>query len=208
MSDTIIDVVPRIHSDFVMPAIETVAANPVETPVVVESQRKKIMMDIGNFCMKYKVYIIIIIVAIIILMYVYYYFNTKRKKQLADLANQIGNEENNHSAAKPVKQVKPIKIINKKEDEEYDTSIDTHINKIINQPPVTEAEITNIDDQINNIISQTEISDIYDSHIDQKIDQILKNDDIVTNNLLQPKVEPFVNENIVSSIEEIGDNED
>lgn len=41
MSDTIIDVVPRIHSDFVMPAIETVAANPVETPVVVESQRKK-----------------------------------------------------------------------------------------------------------------------------------------------------------------------
>ena len=38
--------------------------------------------------------------------------------------------------------------------------------------------------------------------------KILKNDDIVTNNLLQPKVEPFVNENIVSSIEEIGDNED
>lgn len=228
MSDTIIDVVPRIHSDFVMPAVETiqpeVSQSQPEVSQIPKSTKKKIMVDIGNFFMKYKFYIVLIIVFIIVLMYTYYYINTKRKreKQLLiksqedkqKMDNLLTGESNIDEIHSTTSNKKPVQHTVKQE-EYYNADIDEHIDKIINNPSVSEETVTNIENKISSIIDQTEISDdINDTHIDQQINKILQQDKSQTivnqqiNNLIKPvtsvdDVEPFVDENIVGSTDKV-----
>jgi large-conductance mechanosensitive channel len=214
MSDTIIDVVPRIHSDFVMPAVETIEQSSTIQPEVPKSTKKKIMVDLGNFFMKYKFYIVLIIVFIIVLMYTYYYINTKRKREKQLLINSQESKPKQQPQIDDQPSVQEIV----KQEEYYNTDIDEHIDKIINNPSVSEETVTNIENKISSIIDQTEISDngVNASHIDQQINKILQQDKSQTivnqqiNNLLKPSkdvvlssteidsIEPFVDENIVN----------
>lgn len=207
MTDAIIDVVPRIHSDFIMPAIETVQASKPETTVTPPiSKKEKIMFDIGNFFMKYKFYITLIIVFIIVLMYTYYYLNNKKKKEKEPPSEQPAIQALVHPELS--EEIRSKESVQVPKEQYYDTSIDERITKIINQPPVTDESISQIDDKISKIITQTELPNVFDTHIDEQINNILKQDknssiiDKQINNLIKPEnVSTFVDENVVSFVE-------
>lgn len=196
MSNLIIDVVPRIDTNFKMPNIESIPDNETcltEQPEVI-SKKQKIMMDIGSCLTTYKYHIIVTVLCIIIIVLIYYLY-----KKYYCVQTDCNSETESNIDETPDDDNTSIKSI-----EESISDIDDAINKIINdnsnQQDDDKAEI---DEKINNILNQTNDITANDD-IDNQIINILNENKIdKVDNLIDNKINNIINSTIIEEEAEI-----